>query len=530
MNTRPPATAGTLAGTTPEAGRAGQSTTDTTTASWPVTTWQGWQHFATTAPPAPPQPGEAPRSLEERLAYHSAFVTVRTPAINTLATSVRTLMILGRHQTTTARPSLIVTGPAAAGKTTALLHVGRTCHLAHLHRTPTPPGHHPQVPVAYVLVPPGATAKTLTAEFARYLGIPTTTRMTQAQITEAVCHTYNTAGVQLVLIDEIHRLNPRTTTGAQAADLLKDLTERIRATFVYAGLDVTATPLFSGVRGAQLAGRATLIDCGPSPPATAEPAPSPTSSPTSKTPSTSTTTAPAPSPATRPTSTSAPPAASDPSPASSAKPPSPPSPTAPNASPRKHSKPSSSTTSPNNTTAPTPAPAGRPHRHDADGTTTSDIPADDASAAARGRVWDVLIPARAGYLAGISPHYDEVFHDVAQRTQHASSLGKTDIAALPVWKRLSAQTRWVSALMSLPDTQVRAVTERAVIAVHDTALTRGQAARTGRSIMAELPGFRTGDALASAILTAAAPTRMAVYDRRIQHALPDAAPRRTHVA
>ncbi|MFI9568097.1 TniB family NTP-binding protein [Streptomyces rishiriensis] len=230
-----------------------------------MTTWQGWQHFATTAPPAPPQPGETPRSLEERLAYHSAFVTVRTPAINTLATSVRTLMILGRHQQTTARPSLIVTGPAAAGKTTALLNVGRTCHLAHLHRTPTPPGHHPQVPVAYVLVPPGATAKTLTAEFARYLGIPTTTRMTQAQITEAVCHTYNAAGVQLILIDEIHRLNPRTTTGAQAADLLKDLTERIRATFVYAGLDVSATPLFSGVRGAQLAGRATLIDCGPLP-------------------------------------------------------------------------------------------------------------------------------------------------------------------------------------------------------------------------------------------------------------------------
>ncbi|CAM5452111.1 hypothetical protein SAFG77S_02609 [Streptomyces afghaniensis] len=39
--------------------------------------------------------------------------------------------------------------------------------------------------------------------------------------------------------------------------------------------------------------------------------------------------------------------------------------------------------------------------------------------------------------------------------------------------------------------------------------------------MWELPGFRTGDALASAVLTAAAPTRMAVYDRRVQHALDD---------
>ncbi|MFI6588168.1 TniB family NTP-binding protein [Embleya sp. NPDC050493] len=56
--------------------------------------------------------------------------------------------------------------------------------------------------MAYVLVPPGATAKALAAEFARYLGVPVTARMTQAQITEAVCHTLDRADVRLVLIDE----------------------------------------------------------------------------------------------------------------------------------------------------------------------------------------------------------------------------------------------------------------------------------------------------------------------------------------
>jgi hypothetical protein len=60
--------------------------------------------------------------------------------------------------------------------------------------------------------------------------------MGQAQITGAVCHTCTQAGVclvliDLVLIDEIHRLNPRTTTGAEAADLLKDLTEDSVAEF-----------------------------------------------------------------------------------------------------------------------------------------------------------------------------------------------------------------------------------------------------------------------------------------------------------
>ncbi|MFI7310774.1 TniB family NTP-binding protein [Streptomyces hygroscopicus] len=224
-----------------------------------MTTWDGFQAFATTPVAAPPPPGAPPRSLAERLVYHSRFVTVRTPAIDILAKNVRTLMVLGRHPTVTARPSLIVVGPAGAGKTTALLQVGRACHLAHTRRN-GPPAAAGQVPVAYVLVPPAASAKTLATEFARYLGIPVAAGMSQVQITNSACHTYTAARVQLVMIDDVHRLNPRTTTGAQTADLLKDLTERIGATFVYAGIDVTTTPLFTGVRGAQLAGRASLID------------------------------------------------------------------------------------------------------------------------------------------------------------------------------------------------------------------------------------------------------------------------------
>ncbi|MFD7732161.1 TniB family NTP-binding protein [Kitasatospora phosalacinea] len=226
------------------------------------TTWELFRRFADEPPLVPPAPGDPPRSVEERLAYHSRFVTVRTPAVVKTLLEVRTLMALGRYQRATARPSLIVTGPPTTGKTTTLLEVGRTCHLAEQARA----GHGgSQVPVAYLLVPPGASAKALALEFARYLGIPVSGRMTQAQIAASVCHTYNTAGVRLVMIDEIHRLNPRTSTGAEAADFLKDLTERISATFVYAGIDVTATALFSGTAGAQLAGRAGLIDCDPLP-------------------------------------------------------------------------------------------------------------------------------------------------------------------------------------------------------------------------------------------------------------------------
>ncbi|MYV74564.1 hypothetical protein GT352_11540 [Streptomyces sp. SID1046] len=109
--------------------------------------------------------------------------------------------------------------------------------------------------------------------------------------------------------------------------------------------------------------------------------------------------------------------------------------------------------------------------------------------------------------------------DVSQRAEVSGSLGKSDIGALLVWKRLSARTPWASALMALPDTQVRAATSKAWDSVRETSLPRGLAAQAGRAALVSLPGFRKGDALASAVLTAAAPHRMAVYDSRAQRAL-----------
>ena len=117
----------------------------------------------------------------------------------------------------------------------------------------------------------------------------------------------------------------------------------------------------------------------------------------------------------------------------------------------------------------------------------------------------------------ISPHYDDVFREVQQRISAAGSAGKADIAMLSFWKRLRADTRWVTKLLQLPDAEVREVTRQAVVAAR-----RGdaiKAAGDSREILRALPGFGRGTALASALLTAAAPTRLAVYDKRARSGL-----------
>lgn len=133
--------------------------------------------------------------------------------------------------------------------------------------------------------------------------------------------------------------------------------------------------------------------------------------------------------------------------------------------------------------------------------------------------WSKLAAAHDAYSAESSASYDEVLAEVSDRIQSARSIGKSDIGALLIWKRLRADTPWAKKLMNMPETAVRTATGKAYYAVNDPSLSVSQAASTGRSELSALPGFGTGDALSSALLLAAAPGRMAIYDRRAQAGL-----------
>ncbi|GAA2638737.1 hypothetical protein [Streptomyces axinellae] len=133
--------------------------------------------------------------------------------------------------------------------------------------------------------------------------------------------------------------------------------------------------------------------------------------------------------------------------------------------------------------------------------------------------WQRLVSARQTYTDTVSPYYDETLQQVTQRARDSGNIGKADIGALLMWKRLRADTPWAADLLALADADVRRATAAATTAARDTTLSRSSAAQAGRAALASLPGFRTGDALASAVLTAAAPDRMAVYDRRAHSGL-----------
>lgn len=161
-----------------------------------------------------------------------------------------------------ARRGLIVSGLQTTGKSTALKQLGRTHELMVRERYPGTD----RIPVVYVTTPPKGSPRKLAMEFARFLGLPPIRRgQNTTDIADAVCQVLIDARVDLVLVDEIHNLNLATSAGEDMSDHLKYFTEHLPATFVYAGINVERSGLFTGVRGKRIAGRCVLINTGPFP-------------------------------------------------------------------------------------------------------------------------------------------------------------------------------------------------------------------------------------------------------------------------
>ncbi|WP_030097776.1 MULTISPECIES: TniB family NTP-binding protein [Mycobacteroides] len=232
----------------------------------PTTTLEGWRRFIEADPPVfellddafwdALADRERTTYNEARVAHHSELVVVTTSSIEAITNQGRLLTLLNQREIG-ARRGLIISGAAATGKTTAIKQLGRFHELRPRARFPGDDG---RIPVVYVTAPPKGSPRKLAMEFARFLGLPTINpRMNVTDISDAVCQVMIDARTDIVVVDEIHNLNLDTRAGEELSDHLKYFTEHLPATFVYAGIEVEKSGLFTGTRGRQLAGRCGVI-------------------------------------------------------------------------------------------------------------------------------------------------------------------------------------------------------------------------------------------------------------------------------
>lgn len=253
----------------PPTNASAQENTDSTEGEYrQLTTLQGWRRFMAEVPTVPDLLDTATRRAlgeqerfaydEARLTHHSRLLVVATPTIRKVITEGRRLSYLNRHADS-GRCGLILSGPARTGKTTALTQLGKTLEVMHRQRHPRSAA---DIPVIYITVPPAATPRMIAVEFARFLGLPLNQRANLTDIVEATCGICLDMRLGAVLVDEIHNVDLRTRTGGEVSDTLKYFSERIPATFVYAGINVERAGLLSGTRGEQIAGRFGMVRTG----------------------------------------------------------------------------------------------------------------------------------------------------------------------------------------------------------------------------------------------------------------------------
>lgn len=229
----------------------------------PTTTLDGWRRFVNADPPSftliPDRDQLTDTQLrdydEARIAYHAELVVVMTSTIHDITTEGRLLTLLNQREHG-ARRGLIVSGAATTGKTTAIKQLGRLHELRVRRRHPDAD----RIPVVYVTAPPKGSPRKLATEFARFLQLPPARpRHNVTDIADAVCQVLVDARTDLVVVDEIHNLNLGTSAGEDLSDHMKYFTEHLPATFVYAGIEVERSGLFTGIRGKQISGRCAMV-------------------------------------------------------------------------------------------------------------------------------------------------------------------------------------------------------------------------------------------------------------------------------
>ncbi len=236
----------------------------------PLSTKQGWASFAAQTPPEPPRllPAADFERLdglerevynEARQEYHSALLLVATPDIRRVIHYGSKLVINNRGKQL-GRRGLLVSGASGTGKSTSITQLGKRFQIELERRYPPDPD---RIPVVYIEVPPDAHPKALAQEMAAFLGLPVGSGDNPQAVAHTVAQVMREVRTGLVLVDEIHRLDLTTRNGRNVADQLKYFFDNIAATFVYAGLDLEESNLFSGVRGRQILGRFIPIKTGP---------------------------------------------------------------------------------------------------------------------------------------------------------------------------------------------------------------------------------------------------------------------------
>jgi len=216
-----------------------------------------WRKFVNRQPPMRPalatreqlavmSESERQQYDRARRIYHMGFGPLNSRAMERIHKDVGTLAVDNLRSLPGARSGAIIDGAGTLGKTTIILQLGRKYELSMQKAYKRVPAEHVMndfIPVVYTYVPSSTTTKKMLTSLVEFYGIPVGKRDTEGEVMRRLIDTTRACKTSLIILDDIHNLHAGNKSAASVNDLLKELMDKIPATFVYAGINTERSVL-----------------------------------------------------------------------------------------------------------------------------------------------------------------------------------------------------------------------------------------------------------------------------------------------
>lgn len=221
--------------------------------------FEGWRTFVEATPavrPAMPPltdfhamtKKEKSKFATDRKRYHGRFGPIETPALARIHEEALRLAALNYVSAPGARPGIVLDGEGTLGKSTISVELGKKYEKSlrkKLNRPIDAKLGSDFIPVVYVTLPGELTIRAFNRLIAQFLGIPGAANGDIDWLNERIIKTADECGVSLVIIDDIHFLKMKNRSAESVNNHFKYLASSMSATFIYAGIHVEDTGLFS---------------------------------------------------------------------------------------------------------------------------------------------------------------------------------------------------------------------------------------------------------------------------------------------
>lgn len=194
--------------------------------------------------------------VAQRAARIAGGVVVGTREIEDLDLEIRRAELFANRPL--GRTGVILNGPPTTGKTTAAFSAMVQAFRRHERRYPDwrRDGH---IPVVYVEVPPGSTAKGIMGRFLRFLGVQFIEKMTLEERTKTVTEQLQAARTSLIVIDEMQNLARVSNGSFESAQAIKNLLNAVKCVPLYVGFKLDRVFAHDDI-GKQFSARSTIVE------------------------------------------------------------------------------------------------------------------------------------------------------------------------------------------------------------------------------------------------------------------------------